>query len=74
MVQKRQCQVVTQFSLKAMFDSDLEAVCRHFELNHKVCPVTKLSTRNNKNGKQLLLKLLGKSDAPTKVATHQVSS
>lgn len=51
MVQKRECQVVTQFSLKAVFDSDVQAVCRHFKLNHKVHPVTKLSTRNNDNEK-----------------------
>lgn len=72
MVQKRECQVVTQFSLEAMFDSDLQAVCQHFKLNHKVYPVTKLSTRNN--NKIATTQLLGKSEVLAKVATHQVSS
>ena len=73
-VQKRECQVVTQFSLEAMFDSDLQAVCQHFKLNHNVYPVTKLSTRNNNNNKVATTQLLGKSEVLAKVATHQVSS
>lgn len=42
-------------------------------LNHKVYPVTKLSTRNN-NNKAATTQLLGKSEVLAKVATHQVSS
>lgn len=45
----------------------------HFKLNHKVYPVTKLSTRNN-NNKVATTPLLGKSEVLAKVATHQVSS
>lgn len=60
-------------SVLKLSDSDLQAVCRHFKLNHKVCPVTTLSTRNNNNA-TTTTRLLGKPEIPTKVATHQLSS